>query len=91
MPSDAKSEGFLFLLFFYILKNMKIKRLFTKKGESPYQNLKFVKRTCEIKNPDGSVAFYADDVSVPESWSQVATEVLVQKYFLTSICLHACA
>jgi len=60
---------------------MKIKRLFTKKGESPYQNLKFVKRTCEIKNPDGSVAFYADDVSVPESWSQVATEVLVQKYF----------
>ncbi len=60
---------------------MKIKRLFTKKDESPYQGLKFVNRTCETKNPDGSVAFYANDIEVPESWSQVATEILAQKYF----------
>ncbi len=60
---------------------MKIKRLFTKAGESPLSGIKFVKRTSEIKNPDGTVVFRMDDVLVPESWSQVATDIIAQKYF----------
>jgi len=43
--------------------------------------LKFTKRTSEIRNPDGSVVFRMDDVQVPEAWSQVATDILAQKYF----------
>lgn len=60
---------------------MKIKRFFTKKGQSPYQGMRFVTRRSELKNPDGSVVFHMDNVVVPESWSQIATDVLAQKYF----------
>ena len=59
---------------------MKIKRFFTKDG-NPYAGLNFVKRDSKIINPDGSVIFEAKDVIVPESWSQVAVDILVQKYF----------
>ena len=37
--------------------------------------------TSEIRNPDGSVVFQLDDIEVPETWSQVASDVLAQKYF----------
>lgn len=60
---------------------MKIKRLFTKKGASPYAGIKFGSRVSEVKNPDGSIVFHMDNVKVPESWSQVATDVIAQKYF----------
>ncbi len=60
---------------------MKIKRLFTKAGESPLAGINFVKRTSEIKNPDGTLVFRMDDVLVPDSWSQVATDIIAQKYF----------
>ncbi len=60
---------------------MKISRLFTKPDSDPLESLDFVKRTSEIKNPDGSIVFRMEDVIVPESWSQVATDVLAQKYF----------
>ncbi len=60
---------------------MKIKRRFTRKGQSPYRGLEFVKRTSEIKNPDGSTVFHLDNIDIPEGWSQVATDILAQKYF----------
>lgn len=60
---------------------MKINRLFTVSGKDPLESLEFVKRTSEIKNPDGSVVFRMEDVTVPKEWSQVATDVLAQKYF----------
>ncbi|MCK9279470.1 MAG: vitamin B12-dependent ribonucleotide reductase [Melioribacteraceae bacterium] len=60
---------------------MKINRLFTEAGKDPFESLEFTKRTSEIKNPDGSVVFRMEDVSVPKSWSQVATDVIAQKYF----------
>jgi len=60
---------------------LKIERRFTRKGESPYQNLKFTKRTSEIKNPDGTAVFSQDDIVVPAQWSQVATDIVAQKYF----------
>lgn len=60
---------------------MKIKRYYTKKGESAYKGIKFVSRVSEVKNPDGSIVFHMGNVVVPDSWSQVATDVLAQKYF----------
>ncbi|MBU0475650.1 MAG: vitamin B12-dependent ribonucleotide reductase [Bacteroidetes bacterium] len=60
---------------------MKIKRLFTTPDTSPFNSIEFVKRTSEIKNPDGSIVFKMEDVYVPKSWSQVATDIIAQKYF----------
>ena len=60
---------------------MKIARRYTKDGQSPYADIMFRLTASEIRNPDGSVVFHADDVEVPESWSQVASDVLAQKYF----------
>ncbi len=60
---------------------MKINRLFTTAGKDPLESIEFVKRTSEIKNPDGSIVFKMDEVIVPKDWSQVATDVIAQKYF----------
>lgn len=60
---------------------MKIKRHFTKKSKDAFSNILFEKRTSRITNPDGSLVFEAGDVEVPSSWSQVATDILAQKYF----------
>ncbi len=60
---------------------MKFARRFTRAGESPYSGIAFRMATSEIRNPDGSSVFRMDDVEVPESFSQVATDILAQKYF----------
>jgi ribonucleoside-diphosphate reductase alpha chain len=60
---------------------MRIERRYTKDGQSPYADIEFRLTTSEIRNPDGSVVFRADDVEVPDPWSQVASDVLAQKYF----------
>src|SRR5512140_2908164 len=60
---------------------MKIERRFTKDGQSPDADIAFRLTTSEIRNPDGSVVFRAEDVEVPAAWSQVAADVLAQKYF----------
>ena len=60
---------------------MRIERRYTKAGQSPYADLAFRLTASEIRNPDGSVVFKADDVEVPAAWSQVASDVLAQKYF----------
>ncbi|PIB25941.1 ribonucleoside-diphosphate reductase, adenosylcobalamin-dependent [Amylibacter kogurei] len=60
---------------------MKIERRFTQENKDAYADIAFHKTTSEIRNPDGSVVFSLDDVEVPESWSQVAADVIAQKYF----------
>jgi ribonucleoside-diphosphate reductase alpha chain len=60
---------------------MRIERRFTKDGQSPYADIAFRLTTSEIRNPDGSVVFRAENVEVPDAWSQVASDVLAQKYF----------
>ncbi|AXX16035.1 MULTISPECIES: vitamin B12-dependent ribonucleotide reductase [Leptospira] len=60
---------------------MKINRHFTapRNGESP--TIRWAKRNSKITNPDGSKVFEANDILVPEDWSQVAIDILAQKYF----------
>jgi len=60
---------------------MKIDRKFTKAGQDAYAELNFVTTVSEIRNPDGTVVFRLDEVEVPASWSQVASDVIAQKYF----------
>ncbi len=60
---------------------MKIQRRFTQKGGSPYDGIAFQRRHSEIRNPNGSLVFEARDIDVPASWSQVAVDILAQKYF----------
>jgi len=60
---------------------MRIERRFTKEGHSPYANIAFRKTSSEIRNPDGSVVFRLDNLSVPAHFSQVAADILAQKYF----------
>ncbi|MCA0399773.1 MAG: vitamin B12-dependent ribonucleotide reductase [Proteobacteria bacterium] len=60
---------------------MKFERLYTTKGKSPYAGIEFHETRSEIKNPDGSVVFRLEKLEVPASWSQVAADVLAQKYF----------
>jgi ribonucleoside-diphosphate reductase alpha chain len=60
---------------------MRIERRYTKEGQSAYADIEFRLTTSEIRNPDGSVVFRADNVEVPSFWSQVAADVIAQKYF----------
>ena len=60
---------------------MRIDRHFTRAGQNPYADIAFHQTKSEIRNPNGSVVFLLDGVDVPASWSQVASDVLAQKYF----------
>ncbi len=60
---------------------MKIARHFTQAGQDPLKGITFVPRTSRITKLDGKVVFEAKDVMVPDSWSQVAVDILAQKYF----------
>ena len=60
---------------------MKIERKFTKAGQDAYANIEFVTTSSEIRNPDGTIVFQLDNVEVPKAWSQVASDVIAQKYF----------
>lgn len=60
---------------------MKITRYFTRKEENALATIRFTKRASEIRNPDGTEVYSAKDLEVPESWSQMATDIIAQKYF----------
>ena len=60
---------------------MKIERKFTTAGQDAYADLDFVTTVSEIKNPDGTIVFRLNDVEVPDTWSQVASDVIAQNYF----------
>src|SRR6185437_7461413 len=61
--------------------SMRIARRFTKAGQDPYAAVAFRTTSSEIRNPDGSVVFQLADMEVPAEWSQVACDILAQKYF----------
>ena len=60
---------------------MKITRRFTSPGQDPFASVAWTKRSSRITNPDGSVVFEMHDAEVPETWSQLATDIMVSKYF----------
>ncbi len=60
---------------------MKFSRRYTTSGQDPYENIAFRTAVSEIKNPDGSIVFQLKDIEVPAHWSQVASDIIAQKYF----------
>jgi ribonucleoside-diphosphate reductase alpha chain len=62
-------------------KGLKVDRYFSKDGKNVYDLFKYEKRSSVIRNPSGDAVFEMNDVEVPASWSQVATDILAQKYF----------
>ncbi len=60
---------------------MHFERRFTTSGKDAYDALEFRRATSEIRNPDGTIVFRAEDIEVPAQFSQVATDILAQKYF----------
>ena len=70
MPSKNKS-----------VSGLTFQRQFTKDNVSPYDMFEYDYRTSVIKNPSGEAVFQMDNVEVPKQWSQIATDILAQKYF----------
>jgi ribonucleoside-diphosphate reductase alpha chain len=62
-------------------KGLKVDRYFTKEGVNVFDLFKYEKRSSVIRNPSGDAVFEMNDVEVPSTWSQVATDILAQKYF----------
>ena len=60
---------------------MKFERRNTFEDKEIYENMRFKRTDSEIRNPDGTIVFSAKDIEIPEGWSQVAADVLAQKYF----------
>jgi len=60
---------------------MRFERRFTTAGQETYEQIPFRSASSEIRNPDGTVVFSAENIEVPEQYSQVATDILAQKYF----------
>jgi ribonucleoside-diphosphate reductase alpha chain len=62
-------------------KGLQFSRQFTKDDVSPFDMFEYDYRTSVIKNPTGEIVFQMDNVEVPKQWSQIATDILAQKYF----------
>jgi ribonucleoside-diphosphate reductase alpha chain len=62
-------------------KGLQFQRRFTKEGVTPYDMFEYDYRTSVIRNPNGEVVFEMNNVEVPKQWSQIATDILAQKYF----------
>jgi ribonucleoside-diphosphate reductase alpha chain len=62
-------------------KIMHFERRFTTSGQDAYANIEFRSATSEIRNPDGTIVFQAENIEVQAQFSQVATDILAQKYF----------
>lgn len=60
---------------------LRFQRYFSKEGVNVYDLFTYEKRSSVIRNPAGDAVFEMKDVEVPASWSQVATDILAQKYF----------
>jgi ribonucleoside-diphosphate reductase alpha chain len=62
-------------------QGLSFERKFTQEGTNPYDRFEYDYRSSVIKNPSGEVVFQMDNVEVPKQWSQIATDILAQKYF----------
>jgi len=62
-------------------KGLQFSRRFTAEGKTPYDLFEYDYRTSIIRNPNGEVVFEMNNVEVPKQWSQIATDILAQKYF----------
>lgn len=62
-------------------QRLQFSRRFTQEGVSPFDLFEYDYRSSVIKNPTGEKVFEMNNVEVPKQWSQIATDILAQKYF----------
>ena len=62
-------------------RGLTVERKFTHTDVSPFDSVEYETRSSVITNPDGSIVFRMDQVEVPKTWSQLATDIVVSKYF----------
>ena len=62
-------------------KGLRIKRVYTTPGVDPYDTIEWDKRSSKITNPDGSTVFKLENLEIPKSWTQLATDIIASKYF----------
>src|SRR5437867_4410251 len=62
-------------------KGLKVNPRYTRPGSDPFSAIEWERRTSLITNPDGSIVFKMDNARVPKGWSQVAVDIIAQKYF----------
>ncbi len=62
-------------------RGLRVPRLYTKENQDVYTGIDFRRTSVEIRNPNGDLVFGAEDIEVPAAWSQVAADIVVQKYF----------
>jgi len=62
-------------------KGLHVERCYTKAGSDPLDGVVYERRSSTITNPDGSVVFKMEGAEVPASWSQLASDILMSKYF----------
>ncbi len=74
----GQQEGVSFV---YNERGLKFKRRFSEAGKSPFDMVEYEKRSSVIREPDGTVVFEMKDIEIPKQWSQVATDIIAQKYF----------
>jgi len=60
---------------------LRFKRVFSREGVSPFDSVEYERRVSMIREPDGTVVFEMKDIEIPKDWSQVATDIIAQKYF----------
>ena len=62
-------------------KGLKFKRVYTTPGVDPYDTIEWDRRSSKISNPDGSTVFKLENLEIPKTWSQLATDIIASKYF----------
>jgi ribonucleoside-diphosphate reductase alpha chain len=63
------------------VKGLRFQRKFTREDVNVFDQFEYDYRTSVIRNPSGEVVFEMNNVEVPKQWSQIATDILAQKYF----------
>jgi ribonucleoside-diphosphate reductase alpha chain len=63
------------------INGLRITRRFTTEGRDPYADIEWTFRDSRITNPDGSIVFEMKEAEIPTAWSQVASDIMVSKYF----------
>src|SRR5450631_827190 len=62
-------------------KGISVQNRFVSSGRQAFESLAWNSRSSVIRNPDGSVVFEMNNIRIPKGWSQVATDIIAQKYF----------
>ena len=62
-------------------RGLAFERRFTQRGNDPLDQVTWERRSSIITNPDGSIVFKMEGAEIPAAWSQLATDIVVSKYF----------